>query len=339
MRMNKSQQFNTEAKKTIRSNWAKPLLDHLHNKLNKKLIYLGLPDIEANDVKEWLEYIDTVYAFQCRDYPKPSHPEQNRKMVLALEDTLRTLERRRQLSTFDVFDGYIEEVVLRGFDNSPTTKEYIQEASITVYNLDFCGQVTSPIEYVDRNGNQAQAYKFDAVKKLLAYQEKITFPNKKFIMFLTLHCSYDGTELEKWIIGGHSNEVKDYFAQFNSLSKGKKAPYYVKAFVLHNLMQFFTSNQFIPEFLPTIYYKGDNNHPLLYFTIFGTQAEQQSGNPMPFQKLESLLNQTFISVGEEATFVSNQELKLENDIEVNTNIKNLSTHLLKNSKTINKLWG
>ena len=330
--MNKIQQFNTEAKKIIRSQWAKPLLDYIHNKLKKKLIYLGLPDTEANDVKEWLEYIDTVYAFQCRDYPKPSHPEQDRKMVLALEDTLRTLERKRQLSTFDVFDGYIEEVVLRGFDNSPTTKEYIQEDTITVYNLDFCGQVTSPIKYVDKNGNQAQAYKFDAVKRLLAYQEQISFPNKKFIMFLTLHCSYDGKELENFITGGHSSDIKDYFEQFKGRSKGKKAPYYVKTFVLHNLIQFFTSNQFIPEFLPTIYYKGNNNHPLLFFTIIGTQAEQGSGNPLPFQKLKSLLNQSFISVDEENKFLNNQNLKLTNDVEINVKSINPSVNILKRFK-------
>ena len=144
--------FNSTNKQLIRTNWAKPILSYLKDSLNKKLFYLGLPDTEAYDVKEWLEYIDTVYAFQCRDYPKPSSPEQNREKVLELENTLRAYERKRQLTTFDVFDGYIEEVLLRVFDNSPTIKEFTQQEVITLYNLDFCGQVTSPIEYKDRKG-------------------------------------------------------------------------------------------------------------------------------------------------------------------------------------------
>ena len=145
--------FNSDNKKLIRTNWAKPIVSYIKDTLNKKLFYLGLPDCEAHDIVEWIEYIDTVYAFQCRDYPSPSAPEQSRVKVLALENTLRTFERKRQLSTFDVFDGYIEEVILRGFDNSPTIKEFTQHDTITLYNLDFCGQVTSPIEYKDRNGN------------------------------------------------------------------------------------------------------------------------------------------------------------------------------------------
>lgn len=331
-----SKKFNSNAKQIIRINWAKPLLALLHNTLNKKLIYLGLPDTEAHDVKAWLEYIDIVYAFQCRDYPKPSEPEQSRETVLALENTLRTLERKRQLTTFDVFDGYIEEVVLRGYDNSPTIKEYLQEDTITIYNLDFCGQVTSPIEYVDKNGNSAQAYKFDAVKRLLEYQKKITFPNKKFIMFLTLHCSYDGKELEKFLQNPPNSDIENYINPISKMSKGKKSPYSVKAFVLHNLRQFFTSNDFIPEFLPVIYYKGDNKHPLLFFTIIGTQVKEQgSGLPVPFQRIKNLLNQAFISVDDENSFVNNQELKLDKTVEV----KRINTpHLFKISKTFKKMW-
>lgn len=330
-----SEKFNSSAKQVIRTKWAKPLLAFLSQNLNKKLIYLGLPDIEAHDVKEWLEYIDIVYAFQCRDYPNPSESEQSREMVLALEDTLRNLERKKYLSTFDVFDGYIEEVVLRGFDNSPNIKEYIQQDTITIYNLDFCGQVTSPIKYRDKRGNQVQAYKFDAVKRLLEYQEKITFPNKKFVMFLTLHCSYDGKELENFIRNPHNSDIENYMRPTLPMRKGEKAPYWLKAFVLQNLIQFFTNNNFIPEFLPIIYYKGDNDTPLLFFTIFGTEAQRGSGLPSPFQKLKNLLNQTLVSVDENNDFVNNQSLKLESDIE----IANLSPlHLFKSSKTYKKTW-
>ena len=190
--------FNTKAKQIIRRDWAKPILSYLRDTLGKKLIYLGLPDVEAHDVKEWLDYLDKVYAFQCREYPKPSNSSQSRESVLALEETLRTLERIQKLSTYDVYDGYIEEVVLRGYDNSPDVKEFLSEEVVTVYNLDFCGQVTSPLEYIDKKGNKQQAYKFDAIKRLMNIQADLPFPSKKFVLFLTLHCSYDGKELESF---------------------------------------------------------------------------------------------------------------------------------------------
>lgn len=328
--------FNSSAKKIVRSKWAKPLLSYLHDTLKKKLIYLGLPDTEANDVKEWLDYLDVVYAFQCREYPKPSNPNQSRDKVLALENTLRSLERTRKLSTYDVFDGYIEEVVLRGFDNSPTVKEYFQQDTITVYNLDFCGQVTSPIEYRDRNGDLKKAYKFNAVDRLLNMQKEIPFPNKKFIMFLTLHCSYNGKELENFIQHPPNSDVEEYMKPTLQMKKGQKAPYWVKTFVYHNLIQFFTQNYFVPEFLPTIYYKGDNDHPLLFFTIIGTQIGNASGIPTPFQRIKNLLNKKFVSISEKNDFENNEQLVLPNDTNWSNNLNPL--YLFKTSKTHKKFW-
>jgi len=328
--------FDTNNKQVIRKKWAKPLLAYLHSVVEKKLLYLGLPDTEALDIIEWLDYIDVVYAFQCRDYPNPSAPDQDRKNVLALESTLRRLERTRKLVTFDVFDGYIEEVLVRGYDNTPTYKEFLQNDIITIYNLDFCGQVTSPIEYVDIQGKKQQAYKFNAVDRLLNYQKNIEFPNKKFIMFLTLHCSYDGKEFENFISNPHNTDIENYITTVKSLSKGKKAPYLVKAFVYDQLSRFFTQNNFVPEFLPTIYYKGDKEHPLLFFTIIGTQVENKSGLPSPFQKLKSLLNKPFLSISDGDEFSENSSLKLNNDISIGLNVNPIN--IFKSSKTFKNLW-
>ncbi len=328
--------FNSTNKQLIRTNWAKPILCYLKENLHKKLFYLGLPDIEAYDVKEWLEYIDTVYAFQCREYPNPSSPEQSRNKVLELENTLRTFERKRQITTFDVFDGYIEEVVLRGFDNSPTIKEFTQQEVITLYNLDFCGQVTSPIEYKDRNGNAKTAYKFDAIKRLLNMQMQMNFQNKKFIMYLTLHCSYDGKELNDFIANPHNSDIQNYLKQSSSLTKGKKSPYLVKSFVTKYLFDYFASSNFIAEFLPTIYYKGDNNHPILFFTIFGTEKQTSSaGGVVHNQKLLDVLNCPFLEIKNDK-FVTSPNFKLINDVELDENLNPI--HLFKKSKTYKNLW-
>jgi hypothetical protein len=328
--------FNSDNKKLIRADWAKPIIAFIKDELNKKLLYLGLPDSNAHDIVEWLEYIDAVYAFQCRKYPQPSNPEQSREKILALENTLRVFERKRQLTTFDVFDGYIEEVILRGFDNSPTIKEFAQQDVITLYNLDFCGQVTSPIEYKDRNGNLQKAFKFDAIKRLLDLQKQISFPNKKFIMFLTLHCSYDGKELSIFIDNPQNTDIQTYLAQVSSFSKGKKAPYLVKAFVLHFLQQFFLANEFIAEVLPTIHYIGDNNNPILFFTILGTSTQSKSaGGIVHYQKLSEILNHPFIEISDNA-FIKSTSFALSNDMELDSNLNPL--HLFKKSKTYKNLW-
>lgn len=332
----KMSKFNSDNKKNVRNQWAKPMIGFIKNSLNKKLLYLGLPDTEAFDIVEWLEYIDIVYAFQCRKYPLPSHPDQDRDKILSLENTLRVFERKKQLTTFDVYDGYIEEVILRGFDNSPTIKEFSQQEVITLYNLDFCGQVTSPIEYKDKFGNPQKAYKFDAIKRLLDIQKQIAFPNKKFIMFLTLHCSYDGKELSNFIENPQSTDIKEYLKQVNSLSKGKKAPYYVKSFVLYFLQQFFSSNGFIAEILPTIFYIGDNNNPILFFSILGTDAESNcAGGIVHFQKLKDALNFPIIEFNE-GKFTSSTSLQLTNDLQVAPFMNPLE--VFKKSKTFKNLW-
>jgi hypothetical protein len=120
------------------------------------------------------------------------------------------------------------------------------------------------------------------------------------------------------------------------MSKGKKAPYWVKAFVYHNLTQFFTSNNFIPEFLPTIYYEGDNKHPLFFFTIIGTQEQYKSGVSTPNQLLKSILNQKFISVSNPNTFENNNAITLPNDKDCKLPIN--SKEYLLASKTFKKLW-
>ncbi len=328
--------FNSVPKQIIRKNWAKPLIEYLSIVYEKKLIYLGLPDVQALDINEWIDFIDIVYAFQCRDYPNPSLPDQPRDNVLELENTLRSLERKRLISNFDVFDGYIEEVLVRGYDNTPTVKEYCQDETITIYNLDFCGQVTSPIEYVDKDGNWKKAYKFNAVDRLLNFQQNIEFPSKKFVMFLTLHSSYNGQEFSNFTSNLPSSDFENYLNQVASLSKGKKSPYYVKAFVYEQLTRFFTQNYFAPEFLPTIYYRGDNGHPLLFFTIVGTQVENRSVLPSPPEKIKNLLNTPFISIGKNELFEVNEDLFLENDSKLNGSINSLA--LFKNSKSYKKMW-
>lgn len=306
--------FNTPAKQAIRSRWAKPLLSFLSSRLNKKLFYLGLPSDDALDIKDWVEYLRVVYAFQCREYPKPSDSSQNRKVILALDDLLREFERKKQLETYEVFDGYLEEVVLRGFDNSPTQKRLIQPDVVTVYNLDYCNSLTNPITFVDTVGNTHTAYKLTAIKRLMDLQCDLrAIPSKKFLLFLTIHCSYyeeNKNDFETQL----PTEISDYVTDVQSMrSRKKKAPYLLKAFAFNNLCQFFTTNSFMPEFLPVIHYVGNSGQPLLFFTVIGTQIADRAGVQRPLQKPQDFLNGKFISVSKQGDFINNTQLTVHDE--------------------------
>ena len=158
--------FNTENKFFLRDKWNKPLIKFLSKNVKDKLVYMGLPSPNGDDVNHWIEFIKVVIAFQCREYSKPSDSTQSREDVEKLEEFLRALERESKLESYVVYDGYLEEVVLKGRDNSPQSIHFEIQRFITLYNLDFCNDIASPIEFVDELGDLQTVFKFDAIKKL-----------------------------------------------------------------------------------------------------------------------------------------------------------------------------
>ena len=256
----------TLRKKIIRKQWCKTLIKFINEKLNYELISLGLPGPQALDLLEWIESIDQVIAFQCRDYPNPSSVDQPREEVLKLEAKLRDFEREGKLATFSLYDGYIEEVVLRSKDINGD--EFNQNDVVTIYNLDFCNGITVPLEVIDDEGNLQECYKSDAIKKLLEIQRDISSKvrSKKFVMFLTIHSGFWHEEKKKFITQTESEHLRKYFLKISSLKANAKRIRLLKAYIFDTLKSYFCNYGFTPEFLPVIYYKGagtDKNKWLL----------------------------------------------------------------------------
>ncbi|MFN0215113.1 MAG: hypothetical protein ACKVT2_12730 [Saprospiraceae bacterium] len=293
--------FNAEAKKSIRSVWCKSLIRFLSEALQAKLTYLGLPSEHPEDIHEWIEYLDTVYAFQCRLYPEPSSDEQSRERVLELESKLRTLERQNKLSTFTVFDGYLEEVILRGKDNNPQPIQFGHEQAITIYNLDFCNQIDSPRKIVV-NGKTRTVFKFDVINELLRYQSQVDQLPKKFLLFLTVHSDFNDESVMPLVIG----KLKDYNLKLSQAKlKGKERKSRVlKAYIYEILRNAFEIYHFIPEFLPTIRYKGTGDQGMLFFTVIGTFLKPHPGGVLTLQKPEVFLNQSFLNVTDKQEFIT-----------------------------------
>ncbi len=324
----------TASKMVIRKKWCKSLLQFINEKLKYKLIYLGLPGPQALDLLEWIEYIDQVIAFQCRDYPNPSSIEQDRRRVLELEEKLRTFEREGKLTTYSLYDGYIEEVLLRGRDTNGN--KFSQNDMVTVYNLDFCNGITVPLEVKDDEGNVKKYYKSEAIRRLLEIQRDITsrVRAKKFIMFLTIHSLFWKDEAEDFMDHTESEPIKQYVSEISSLRGSPKWIRLLKTYVFDTVRSYFCNYDFTPEFLPAIYYEGAGKNKknwLVLFTIIGAENKKVRGAPC-FQKPEDFFKQNFLSV-------DNQEIYHWSDKknnEINGQLD--SVNAFSNAECVKRLW-
>lgn len=313
-----NQSFDSEHKNSIRTHWGKPLLKFLNKHIGLKLSYLGLPSPDARDIEEWLDYIDEVIAFQCRKYPEPSNENQDRKEVIKLEERLRDYKRQGQLNNFNVYDGYLEEVLLKGIDNYGSA--FQQSKTIKIYNLDFCNKITSPIEFIDNDGKYQNGYKFDAIDKILDYQ-KDSKGVKKFVLFLTIQASYNGEDLNDFITNPDTESHRDLIFRINSLKGANKKACILRLFVINALERKCRHYGFSPHFLPTITYSGLRNQSLLHFTLFACKSNKPHHVPW-YQKLDDLCKQD------------------EDFIQVNADCPKYSNpaNLFSKSKTYEKIW-
>ena len=324
----------TSRKRVIRRQWCKSLVRFVHEKLGYKLIYLGLPGPQALDLLAWIEYIDQVIAFQCRNYPHPSSVNQRRDKVSELETKLRDFERQGKLTTFSLYDGYIEEVILRGRDTIGS--RFNQNDVVTIYNLDFCNGITAPLEVPDDQGNIQEYYKSHAIRKLLEIQRDISSQTrcKRFIMFLTIHSSFWNQEAKNFVRQAESVALKKYFSKIGSLHGPPKKVRLLKAYIFDTIKGYFCHGDFTPEFLPAIYYQGagvDRENWLLLFTIVSALNKEISGAPC-FQQTRAFLDQKFLTVDNESLIPLNQE----NISEVNCLQDSVKAFC--NSHCYNQLW-
>ena len=320
--------FNSESKNLIRSEWCKGLIRFLHDELKSKLVYLGLPSPDAEDVMEWLEYISEVLAFQCRTYPEASHESQSREEVEKLERKLEELERKGFIENFVVYDGYMEEVLVNKKDNMQV--DFIQDNTIHIYNFDFCNNIQSPREVVDNNGNVIEVRKFDAIESLLKIQHKFTKNASKFVLFLTIKSTFNGEDLSKYINQQKQEHIKSYIKSLNvqGISKSERKKRLLRMYVIESLTYLFNNYNFKLELLPTIHYEGVNSHKLLHFTVMGTQIENLETQEINYE----LLKQKFICI-------NNKEFVNCNHKNIEENITQLcSVESFKQTDTFCKIW-
>ncbi|MDL2222668.1 hypothetical protein LJB98_01040 [Bacteroidales bacterium OttesenSCG-928-M11] len=328
---NISGEFSTQNKLFIREKWNAPLIKFLTRNIDDRLIYVGLPSKTADDVHQWIDHIKMVIAFQCREYGKASDPSQSREDIEELDSLLRKLERESKIDGFVVYDGYLEEVIFKGSDNSPNEIKFEIGEFITLYNLDFCNDIASPIEFVDKNGDIQKVYKINAIQKLLEIQSGLSKISNKFLFFLTVHCSYKGKELEDFLNNPPDDYIKQYLTNYYKLRGHEKNARIVRLFVCYHLHMYFKSFNFSCKILPVIKYEGINNTPLLHFSVIGVHPALTASGVPSYQSLNSILEQGFISINDNS-FVSE-------GVESEQNFNNIHpVDIFTQTKTYKKVW-
>ena len=304
--------FSTDNKVCIRTLFNKEIIKHIKEYFHYYVIYFGLPSPEAKDIECWIDYIDFVIAFQCREYPNASTPDQPRDDVIQLMNKLNIYEEQRKIDSHIVYDGYIEEVVFNGFDNSQQTLKFKFDRSVTVFNLDFCNRITSPRKYLTKDGESISMYKFDLIDKILELQNNVSEDDQKFILFLTINATYAGGELDIFI---RNNE--EFLRPLENLTKKDKNKQLIRYFVERALYDRCIERNFAPYFLPTISYNGINNTPMYQFALFCTKKQFEDTGAV-VKSLDAIIKQKTITPND--TYNGFENVTINGLLQSNSNI-------------------
>jgi len=164
--------FDTPDKNTVREVWNTPVLRYLHDNHRIKYRYLGLPGVDLIDIKLWKDMIEEVIAFELPD-PGPDE----RRSIIQLK---RNLELVLARVPWKAYYGSIEQVILLREDIDGS--KYTQTKLVTLYNLDFCDEITSKIP--TREGKKC--LRFELIRQLLTDQHECFRNNPELDTFIIL---------------------------------------------------------------------------------------------------------------------------------------------------------
>ena len=178
--------FDNPGKKTVRESWNTPLLRFLNSEYGFRYRYMGLPGIDLLDLQLWREWVDEVVAFETR--AKPNRQDRDgRRNVLALRKKMRELGLNGH-----AYLGPMEEVVILRRDQDGL--HYIQNNLVTLYNLDFCDEISSSVETLESG---RQVWRFEAIRQILSDQKACHNPEMNAGYFLILLTVRDQIGVDK----------------------------------------------------------------------------------------------------------------------------------------------
>ncbi len=247
--------FDTPGKRVVRELWNAPLLRYLNETYGFRYRYMGLPGVDLLDVKLWKDIIDEVIAFEVPAKPT-ARDRQGRRNIMGLRRNLRLLGIPAR-----AFFGPMEEVVIlrKDYDGTP----YNQNKVITLYNLDFCDEISSRIATREQG---RQVWRFEAIRQILRDQRQcydVTQGPCYFIILITVRDQIDANRLRDFLLNNLYSETSNYINVCGGIESLPSSGYVLgthswalKAF-LHNLLRQYLANPNISAvFFPLVKYRG-----------------------------------------------------------------------------------
>lgn len=285
------------AKKVVREKWNTPFLKYINEKYGVKYRYFGLPGTELQDIRLWKDMIEEVVAFEL-----PSSYGDYRSNIIQLRTNLKKLGIRHV-----AYFGSFEEVVIRRKDFEG--QEYKQDKLITLYNLDFCDEISSSIITKDRDKKR---WRYEAIRVILqdqkrCYREREEDQPCYFIILLTVRNQIEAKRVIEYLNGKPLEETHSYVENCNK--KKNKIPisgyltgthaWAIKALLYDVLIGDFKGSNIDSIFFPILKYRGTPigalggkpiESPMFHWMLlckFGSD-ENPSPNVYPPQFLEKV---------------------------------------------------
>lgn len=292
-------------KGVVREHWDTPLLRYLHDRFRVRYRYLGLPGVDLIDVNLWRDMIDEVIAFE------PPGRLPNRRAAI---DQLRLNMRIRNIPGIAYFGSFEEVVMLRkDFDG----QHYSQNKLITLYNLDFCDEITSKVETQEHG---KQVWRFEAIRQILRDQA-VCFQRegspRHFIMLLTIRNQSSGAKLHHLLTGpallAEAKEHRQSCSVSNPFHDNSNEPligthtWALKAVVFNYLLSYFNNPCLSTLFFPGVMYNGTPvavgrgrarttiPSPMLHWVVLCRFAEPEQVSPACWPS--RYLGRSCVSVG------------------------------------------
>lgn len=278
--------FDTATKRTVREEWNTPLLRFLSSGYGFRYRYMGLPGVDLLDLELWRDLIDEVVAFEVPARPT-KRDSTGRRNIIELRRNLHARGFKAKS-----YYGPMEEVVIlrRDHDGVP----YSQTDLITLYNLDFCNEISSPVDTLEAG---SQVWRFEAIRQILSDQKACYDPSqgpKHFVILMTVRDQMDVAKLRSLF----SAPFADSKSYWDSCESSHPLPDYgfilgnhtwsLKTLIHDQMRKWFATPNVSSLFFPVVKYVGTPvqtgprttmSSPMLHMMILCRFADLTVANP------------------------------------------------------------
>jgi hypothetical protein len=275
----------SDNKNIVRSKWCTPILESLRDVTKSNYFYLGLPGPKIADLIEWKDMIERICAFECPD----RNGDQTKSWTEMDFNLLKVFAPRGVVP--QVFFGHMEYIL--EYMKDYNSKEFSQEALVTLYQLDFCQALTSWT-----SKKVAANHKYNAIRHLLSIQRQFVRTNgeKPFIIFLTVRNEFHKGALKDLLENPSSEYDMAVQSMLDDVPIVPKRHLQVchpllKIHVYDTLRLYMRGRGVRSIFLPPIYYMGGKKSttPMAVFTILASFDLPHLSSPKVVQTSDEFL--------------------------------------------------